>query len=89
VKRKAFIDRLVWLRDESGTRGIQDFFEYLSEMVDAFDSMPSSAASIMGSKGGNTPPKPGSRPRGRPRKEVKERSYTGLSHSIRRNCGAD
>ncbi len=42
----------------------------LKQVLDEFDSMPSKAASIMGSKGGTPPPKPGSRPRGRPRKIV-------------------
>lgn len=45
--------------------------ESLGKVLEAFETMNATAASILGAKGGKTPPKPGSRPRGRPRKQPK------------------
>lgn len=47
----------------------ETYAEQLGQVLDAFATMELTAAKILGSKGGKTPPKPGSRPRGRPRKE--------------------
>lgn len=41
----------------------------LARVLEAFATMEGTAARILGQKGGLAPVKPGSRPRGRPRKE--------------------
>lgn len=48
--------------------GLEGTAVALGQVLVAFDSMQTTAAKILGAKGGRTPPKPGSRPRGRPRK---------------------
>jgi hypothetical protein len=49
--------------------GMEGTAQKLERALDAFRKSELTAGKILGSKGGNTPVKPGSRPRGRPRKD--------------------
>ncbi len=70
MTRKNILDTLFAVRNSCETKGLVQEVIHLDAILDAFKKMESTAASIMGSKGGNTPVKPGSRPRGRPRKDI-------------------
>lgn len=72
MTRKEVINTIEQVRTECVAMGRADLDASLTRVLDAFESMRSTAASIMGSKGGNTPVKLGSRPRGRPKKGAKE-----------------
>jgi len=69
MTRKAVLETIKQARVDCLEAGLAGTANALGQVLDAFESMPSTAAKILGSKGGNTPVKPGSRPRGRPRKE--------------------
>jgi hypothetical protein len=69
MTRKEVVETIEQARIDCLDAGLVGTANALKQVLDVFDGMVSKAASIMGSKGGNTPPKPGSRPRGRPRKE--------------------
>jgi len=70
MTRAQVIKGLEKVKRSNEAQGMAEDVAILTEILGAFDSLPSSAASILGSKGGNTPVKPGSRPRGRPRKSA-------------------
>jgi len=72
LTRNQVIEKIIKARDAFVSEGFDDLAGEMSEVLEAFKSKELTAGQILGSKGGNTPPKPGSRPRGRPRKEVKE-----------------
>lgn len=68
------IETITRARDAMLSEGWDTLAGELTEVLKAFDEMVSTAAQIIGAKGGNTPVKPGSRPRGRPRKDQKQTS---------------
>jgi hypothetical protein len=70
MTRKEGAEKIARTRDWIVSIGHPEKATDLTEFLNAFDSMPSTAGAILGSKGGNTPVKPGSRPRGRPRKDA-------------------
>ena len=69
MTRKAVLEKIEQAHIDCMCGNLHSTAESLSEVLEAFSTMDSTAAKILGSKGGNTPVKPGSRPRGRPKKE--------------------
>lgn len=69
MTRPEVIATIVEVRNACARAGMDTEALALHRVIDAFAIMELTAAQILGSKGGKTPVKPGSRPRGRPRKE--------------------
>ena len=76
MTRQDVIDRITHVRNWLAESNYSGMAGDLTAVLEAFKTMQTTAAQILGAaggkKGGNTPVKPGSRPRGRPRKELKK-----------------
>ena len=74
MTRSEVIERITHVRDWLAESNYPEMTSDLTAVLEAFATMNHTAAQILGAaggkKGGNTPVKPGSRPRGRPRKDA-------------------
>lgn len=68
MTRPEVIATIERVKTKCGNCGMLEEAQDLSNVLDAFKTMESTAAKILGQKGGLAPVKPGSRPRGRPPK---------------------